>query len=150
MSTIANIVAFDGAATPVSHTFTPVDVTREKGEVLAQYREMLSTVPVYAQPSVVLRKKQMNSGVYRVSVRTEVPVMESVGSQNAAGYTAPPKVAYVDSHETVGYFHMRSTQDSRRLSRWLHHNICGNVSTTNAAATSGPVAELFDQLVMPN
>lgn len=150
MSAIANIVAFDGAATPVSHTLTPVDVTREKGEIVAQYREMLSTVPVYAQPSVTLRKKQMSSGVYRVSIRTEVPVMESIGSQNAAGYTAPPKVAFVDSHETAGYFHQRSTQDSRRLSRWLHHNICGNVSVTNAAATTGPVAELFDQLVMPN
>lgn len=150
MSSIANIVAFDGAATPVQHTFVPESVTRIKDEVIAIYREQLADVPVYAQPLHILKKKRMGSGVYRVSSRTEVPVMESVGAQNAAGYTAPPKVAYINTKEDVGLFHERSTITDRRLVRQLSVNISNGIATSVTPVTTGPVAELFDLLVAPN
>lgn len=151
MSAIANIVAFDGAATPVSHTFVPESVTRgTNGEVTAIWREQLADVPVYAQPLHIMKKKRMNSGVYRVSSRTEVPVMESVGAQNAAGYTAPPKVAHVLTKEGTGLFHERSTIAERRLVRQLNININGGIATTVTPVTTGPAAELFDLLVAPN
>lgn len=150
MSSIANIVAFDGAATPVSHTFVPLSVTRDKGEVTAHYREQLADVPVYAQPSVTMKIKRMGSGVYRVSTRVETPVMESIGAQNSAGYTAPPKVAHIPTVETVGFYHERSTITNRRLVRQLSTNIMNGVATTVAPVLTGPAAELFDQLVAPN
>lgn len=150
MSAIANIVAFDGDATPVSHTFVPIAVTREKGEVTAIWREQLADVPVYAQPSVTMKLKRMGSGVYRVSSRVEVPVMESIGTQNAAGYTAPPKVAHIPTVETAGYFHERSTIANRRLVRQLSVNINNGVETTVTPVTTGPAAELYDLLVSPN
>lgn len=150
MSQIANLVAYDGAATPVSHTFLPVSVVREKDEVIADWREAIASVPVYAQPRVTMKLKRMGSGVYRVSSRVSVPVMETVGSQNAAGYTAAPKVAYENTVETIGYFHERSDITGRRLVRQLAVNIDGGVATSVAPVTTGPVADLFDLLSAPN
>ncbi len=149
MSAIANIVAFDGASTPVSHTFYPISVVREGDEVTATWREQNSAVPVYAQGVVTMKIKRLPSGTYRVSQRVELPVMESISGQNAAGYTAAPKVAYVDTMESVGYFSERSTITGHRTVRQLGINILGNISTSVTPATSGPAPELFDLLVAP-
>jgi len=73
--------------------------------------------------------------------------MEAVSGQNSSGYTAPPKVAYVDTHEEVGYFHERSVVNGRRLARQLSLNIAGGVSTSVTPVTTGPSPELFDQLI---
>lgn len=149
MAQIANITVYDGAATPVSHTLVPVSVTRDKGKVTALWREQLASLPVYAQVSAIAVIERMKSGVYKTEVRVEVPVMESVSGQNAAGYTAAPKVAYVNTVITTGYFHERSDVAGRRLARQLAINLGGNISTSVAAATSGPVPDLLDQLVAP-
>ncbi len=152
MSAQANIVAFDGAATPVAHTFVPTGSAQGQaaGELLATWKEALTTVPDYAQIRVSQTKKRMNSGVYRVATIVEVPVMESVSGVNAAGYTAAPKVAYVNTVQVVGFFHERSTIAERRLARQLAINIAGNISTTVSPQTSGPVPELVDQLIFPS
>lgn len=149
MSNIANIVAFDGATTPVSHTLIPLSVTREKGIVKAEWREQVATLPAYAQITATQSIEKMKSGVYKVETRVAVPVMESVSGQNAAGYTAAPKVAYTNQLVCTGWFHERSTIADRRLARQLLVNMMGNISTTVAAATSGFAPELFDQLVAP-
>lgn len=150
MSAIANIVAFDGASTPATHTFYPDSVTRDGDDVIAVYREQVATVPVYAQAQLTLRKKRMGSGVYRVSSRLEVPVMESIGAQNSAGYTAAPKVAYINTKEDVGFFHERSSIAERRLCRQLGINISNGIATSVTPVTSHAVGELFDLLVCPN
>jgi len=149
MSSIANIVAFDGAATPVSHTLVPDSVTREKDEVTALWVEKLAGVPEAAQVRFTMKRKKLGSGVVRVAFRTEVPVMEAIGAQNAAGYTAPPRVAYIDTEESVFYASERSTATGRKLCRWLHQNIMGNVTTTNTPSSAGPVQEGYDLLVAP-
>lgn len=149
MANIANIVVFDGAATPVSHTLVPVSVTRTKDEVLAEWRENLTSVPVYAQIRATMKIQRMKSGVYRVEQRVVVPVMESVSGVNSSGYTAAPKVAYENTVVTTGFFHERSDAAGRRLVRQLSVNMAGNVSTSVAAATSGPLPDLFDLLVAP-
>lgn len=149
MSAQANIVAFDGAASPVSHTLVPIRaaVDPKTGEIQAFWREALTTVPVYAQVRFMTSLKRLKSGVYRVARVTEVPVMESISGQNAAGYTAVPKVAYTNTEQHVGFFSERSTITDRRLVRQLALNIGGSISTSVAAVTTGPVPELVDQLV---
>lgn len=149
MANIANITVFDGAATPVSHTLLPVAVTRSKDEVLAEWRENLTTVPVYAQIRASMKIQRMKSGVYRVEQRVVVPVMESVSGVNASGYTAAPKVAYENTIVTTGFFHERSDAVGRRLVRQLAVNLSGNISTSVAAVTAGPLPDLFDLLVAP-
>ncbi len=149
MSNIANIVAFDGAATPVSHTLVPVSVTREKGKITAIWREAATGVPVYAQVRCTMTLEQLASKVYKLVSRVEVPVQEVVTGSNSAGYSAAPKVAYINTVETTGLFHERSDVAGRRLVRQLAINIDGNISTSVAAATAGPVPELFDLLTAP-
>lgn len=149
MSAIGNIAVYDGQATPVLHTLLPVSVTRENGVVLAQWREALAGVPVYAQVRCDMKLQKLKSGVYRVERRVVVPVMESISGQNAAGYTAAPKVAHEVTDVKVGYFHERSSLSDRRSARQLGVNIDGNVTTSVAAATTGPLPELFDLLTAP-
>ncbi len=149
MSSIANIVAFDGAATPVSHTLLPVSVVKEKGKITASWREAASGVPVYAQVRCSMTMEQLASKVYRLVCRVEVPVQEVVTGSNSAGYSAQPKVAYINTVETTGMFSERSDVTGRRLVRQLALNIGGSVSTSVAAATTGPVPELFDLLTAP-
>lgn len=149
MSNIANIVAYDGQATPVSHTFVAQSVVRDGSSITASYKETVAGVPDYAQGRVTQKWTKLGSGVNRVANRVEIPVMEAVNGQNAAGYTAPPKVAYVDTVELVGFYHERSIIANRRSARQLCINISGNISTSVAAATAGSVPELFDTLVAP-
>jgi len=148
MSAIANIVVFDGAATPVTHTLVPESVSREsKTDVVCEWREQLSTLPKYAQIRASTRISLLKSGVYKVEARSVVPVMEAILNQNAAGYTAAPKVAYENQFICTAFLHQRSSVTDRRLARQILVNMLGNVSTSVAAATTGPLPELFDQLV---
>lgn len=149
MANIANITVFDGAATPVAHTLTAISITREGKKVKASWRELSATVPTEAQITVEMTSEKLASGVVVQTQRTLVPVMESISGQNAAGYTAAPKVAFVDTYITTSYQHPRSTPNSRRLSRQLHVNIAGNVVVSVAAATTGAAPDLFDNQVLP-
>lgn len=149
MAAIANITVFDGAATPVTHSLVAVSVTRDKGKVTALWREQVASLPLYAQISATATAERLKSGVWKTEVRVEVPVMESVSGQNAAGYTAAPKVAYVNTVITTGFFHDRSDVTGRRLARQLATNLLNNISTSVAASTSGPIPDLLDQLVSP-
>lgn len=150
MSAPANIVAFDGAAIPVSHTFNPIgnDTDPVTKEVRSYWRESLLTVPEDGQLRVTATKRKLKNGKLRVAINVEVPLMETAVSANAAGYTAPPKVADVDSGQIVFYFGPRSTIASKRLVRQLLLNIGGNISTSVATLTTGMAPELFDQSIV--
>lgn len=144
----ANITVYDGAATPVSHTLVGEGIERmADGSLVARWKESLAAVPDYAQIRITMTKRKLKSGVYRLSVRGEVPVMEAVGSQNSAGYTSPPKVAYVDTVDVTCFFHERSVVAGRRLVRQLVSNVLGNISTSVTPVTTGPAPELIDQLI---
>lgn len=147
MSAIANITVFDGAATPVSHTLVAISVTREKSKITAEWREKLSTLPDNAQVAAFATLEKLKSGTIKTELRTEVPTMEAVLNQNAAGYTAAPKIAYVDTMLSTAFNHPRSSVTGRRLGRQLHVNLMGNISTSVAPVTTGPMPELFDQWV---
>jgi len=149
MTAQANIIAFDGAAPPVSHTLVPRENFRDDKtkEQVAVWSEVIPTVPQYAQIKVIQRKRKLPSGVTRAVTRVEVPIMEAVNAQNAQGYTAAPKVAYTEAFEVVSYAHERSTIAGRRLARQLALNVAGGVSTTVTPVAIGPAPELFDQLV---
>jgi len=149
MSAIATLIAFDGAAIPVSHSLLAVAVSKDKDTIMASWREALGTVPVFSQVRCQATFKELPSGVVRLALRTEVPVMESISGQNASGYTAAPQVAFTDTLETVAFFSKRSTQVSRRLARQLHVNILNGVAISVTPILNGPAPEMFDYNVMP-
>lgn len=150
MSNISNIAVFDGAATPVLHTLVPISVekTGKGNRIEAVWREQVSTLPTYAQVSARMSLSyNSKSGVWHVDFRMEVPVMESVSGANAAGYTAAPKVAYVDTSGFYGHYHERGSIASRRLSKQLLLNCANNVSTSVPAVSAGIIDELAAQLI---
>lgn len=147
MSQIADITVFDGAATPISHTLKAISVNKNGNAIEAFWRESNAALPVYAQATVRMVCTQLKSGVYKVDVVVEVPTMESVSGQNSSGYTAAPKVAFVDKHTYTSYAHPRSTITGRRLARQLLVNLLGNVSTSVTPISAGFAPELIDQLV---
>jgi hypothetical protein len=150
MASIADITVYDGADTPVSHTLAAISVvSNADGSVEALYREALASVPAYANVEARIKLQTLKSGVSRVETTVSVPVMESVTGQNSAGYTAAPKVAYVNRLSLVGFFHQRSTVADRKLAKQILTNLTNNISTSVAAATSGPVPLAFNSLVAP-
>lgn len=149
MSAIANLIAYDGATTPVSHTFNPLSVTREGNAVLASWRETGLNAPIIAQPRVSLKLERSKNGIYRSELKVVVPVMESILNQNAAGYTASPKVAYENTMYAVGLFNERATPTDRRIVRMLLTNMMNNTLATVPAALVGPAPEMFDLTVTP-
>lgn len=144
MSAQANITIFDGASTHVSHTL--VGIGTKSDNVLgdqAYWREDLPTVPQMAQVRMATYRRVLKSGVERVELRFETPVMEAINAQNAFGYTAAPKVAHVPMGAAVFYFSPRATSNERKLVKQFVANALNNISTTVASATSGVAAELI-------
>lgn len=149
MAQIADITVYDGAATPVAHILNAESVTRTGSVVTAVWREKLASVPDVAQVYAMLRIETLKSGVRVVSFETGVPVMESVSGQNSSGYTAPPKVAYIERDVHVKYVHPRSTLLTRQISAQISRNLLNNVSTSTPAVTTGVIADALQKLLCP-
>lgn len=150
MSNISNIAVFDGAATPVLHTLVPISVekTGRGNRIEAMWREQTSTLPTYAQVSAKMSlSKNPKSGIWHVDFSVAVPVMESVNGANAAGYTAAPKVAFVDTSGFYGHYHERGSIASRRLSKQMLINVMNNTSVTVTPIAAGIIEELASQLI---
>lgn len=149
MSQMANITVFDGAATPVSHVLTAIRSWKDQDGDHSLWRELSASLPTEACISMKMTERVLRSGVNEVRVRVDVPVMESVGGQNASGYTAAPKVAYVDSYEAIRRKHPRSTITGQRVAKQMLINLLSNVSTTVTPVSAGPVDEAMAQGVLP-
>lgn len=152
MANIANIAFYDGAATPVLHTLIPISVekSRTNGKIEALWREQVATLPTYAQMEARMTlARTAKSGVWHVTFSLGTPVMESVSGQNSAGYTAAPKVAYVNTSGFFGHYHERSTIAERRLNKQGITNLLANVATSVPPVTAGLLDELIASLIMP-
>lgn len=147
MSNIADITVFDGAATPVTHTLKAISVSKVGKKITGYWREANASLPVYAQIDLTISIETLKSGVFAVEAVVQVPTMESVSGQNSSGYTAAPKVAFVDRHVYKSFAHPRSTITGRRLARQLLTNLLGNISTSVAPVATGFLPEAIDQLI---
>lgn len=144
------ITVFDGATTPVVHALQPVDNKVAKdGSRYALWRENNPSLPVEAQVKIELVQRELQGGLVETRVAASVPVMEAINGQNAQGYTAAPKVAYVDKAELRVLSPRRSTVASRRLCKQILLNFANNVATTVTPVSAGVVDEATIQLFMP-
>lgn len=150
MAQQADITVFDGASTPVSHLLKTQDNKVDKqGNRVATWRENLLTLPEEASVTLTIFQRTHPSGVKETRTDVKVPVMESVSGQNSAGYTAAPKVAYVDRSVYIQYAHPRSTPTSRRICKQILINLMNNVSVTAPAISAGVVDEAAVNGFMP-
>lgn len=151
MSQMANITVFDGAATPVSHVLTAIeDRVLPDGTKFALWREQSASLPVEACITFTMFQKVEKSGLVVTRSRLAVPTMEVTGAANTSGYTAAPKVAFVDVDELKTTRHPRSTITGAQLALQMARNLFSNVSTSVTPVTTGPVYEAHVALVFPN
>lgn len=149
MSTQSNIIAFDGAAAPVSHTFVGDGASKDAIDgYVAEWSEKSLTLPSNANIRLRQTKKLLKSGAYRTATVVIVPVMETISNQNSAGYTAMPKVAFEETGQYVQFSSPRSTIAIKRLVRQLLVNVVSGVATSVVPVTSGFGPELHDQLIV--
>lgn len=160
MSAMTNIlVKDDTVTTPVEYTLLPVS-----DNPVALFRANVAATPLEGQIRLTMETTKLKSGGYKITCKLEVPAMETLGaSGTAAGYVAPPKVAYV----TTGIFTMfcdkRSTvADRMNTLRMLVGVLQGATSTTatgtlannsagqawTASAAPGPV--MFATVTQPS
>jgi len=150
MAAMADITAYDGESTPVAHVFVADHVEYSGSDLSAHWQEKTVGVPEYAQGTLLLSRKKVSSGITRVALRVTLPVMESVNGANLSGYTAAPKVAYVDTSEHVQWIHPRSLAQGRQNSRTILRNINTNNTTSSPATSGGMAYDAFVRLVFPS
>lgn len=122
MSAISTITIADGETTPVTHNFLPVSSGTE-----SFYREAASGVPLLGQPTIAARlASKPTDAVQKVVVTLEIPVLEVVTGQNAAGYSAAPKVAFSVKKIETWFLPARATAQQKKNLRVLANNLNAN------------------------
>lgn len=127
MSAIAAITIADGKATPENHTFNPI----ESG-VASMYRTGVSTLPLIGQEVIRVTQKKVNPQVQSVVVALDLPALETATGENSEGYTAAPKVAYVNRCTLTFMLPVRGTAAQRTDLRTLVKNLLANAQVVDA------------------
>jgi hypothetical protein len=125
MAAIAPIAVNDGQATPVTHTYNPV----QTGDLATFKRNGDTAVPVVGFESVVLSLKEANGSseaVNRAKVTLRIPVLETPTGGTPSGYVAPPRVAYFMMATLEFILPNRSTAGQRKDLRYLAGNLLTN------------------------
>jgi hypothetical protein len=110
MAAQANILVKDDASTRVEFTLLPVS----DSEGTSLWRASVAGTPFEGQVRLTLSEEALKNGDFKRKLMFEVPVMETLGaSGTAAGYTAPPKVAYTETMHVTHISNRRSTSQNR-------------------------------------
>lgn len=159
MTAMTNLLVKDDAATPIESTLVPIT-----DSPYPQWRANAAGVPIDGQIRLSASIDKQKNGGYKVTVKLEVPVMETLGaSGTSAGYVAPPKVAYVVPTILTMFVDKRSTSaDRMNTLKMLIGLIQGATATTGTgtldqatagsgwAASTAPFPSLFNSLILPN
>jgi hypothetical protein len=159
MSQMTNILVKDDAATPKEWTLVPITDTPNPF-----WRANDAAIPLEGQPRLTFSADKLKTGGYKVTVKLEIPTMETLGaSGTSAGYVAPPKVAYITPAIFTMFVDKRSTiADRINVLRMMMGILQGATSTTatgtlaNTAAggawtsNTSPALSLFNGLILPN
>ena len=130
MAAMTNLLIKDDAATPVETTLVPITDNPEPF-----WRSSTAGVPFEGQMTLRQSVTKQKNGNYKVTLKLEVPVMETLGaSGTSAGYVAPPKVAYVTPIIFTMFVDKRSTVADRANSYKL---MLALLSGANAVTGSG-------------
>lgn len=111
MGAIANLVLSDGAATPVAHTFAPLNVI---GDV-ATYVDRATGITI-GYPMVKITITQPTKALKLTKVRTRVtmPVLEVLTASTYNGITPAPTKAYDLTFDSTFFLPERSTLQNRK------------------------------------
>lgn len=129
MGQLTNIVANNGAATPVAYTFTPLGPDTSGVQWFEQATPAPANARAAARVSVSLKRPKLQAsprlqGIAKAEFGIWLPFMESLGTSDA-GITPPPTVAYELQGRMVLFLSERSTPQDRKNLRMLMVNAVG-------------------------
>jgi hypothetical protein len=159
MAAMTNILIKDDANPLVEQTLIPISDTP-----LPYWRGSAAGLPLEGQIRLWLSSDVVKSGASKLTMKFEVPVMESLGTAGAStGYIAPAKVAYVNTVIVTAFFDARSTNADRYNAIKMAIGFVQGASGTTATGTLSQAAAadawkgstlpgplFFGQLVLPN
>lgn len=138
MAAMANLlIKDDTVTTPVEFTFQPVTDNPDP-----LWRTAIANVPINGQHRITVKTEQLKNGSYKLSLKLEASVLETLGSSGtSAGYIAPPKVAYVTTCIFTMFADARSTsQDRANALKMALGALQGASSTTATGILSNTAA----------
>lgn len=148
MAAMGNLLVKDDASSPVEYTFIPVS----DADGSPYWRTSIAGVPFEGQMRFRLTEESLKDGNWKRTAKLEVPVMETLGaSGTAAGYVAPPKVAYVETFILSHFSNRRSTVADRANSLKLMLGILQGASATTATGVlnQASAGQAFTSSVLP-
>ena len=130
MAQIGNIVINDGQATPVAHTFNPVNIDAAG---VARWADRVNGIAVgFPLLSLSLRSPTQGSRSYKMTLKIAVPTLEVTAPQSGSGFVPAPTKAY-DVLATVDIvMPERSTKLERQNVLAFLKNGLANAIVTNA------------------
>lgn len=159
---MANMVTFvqnDDSNPLITHTFVPVTDTPNP-----YWRGSNPVTPLEGQVRLTASVEQQKNGSYKITTKLEVPVMETLGaSGSAAGYVAPPKVAYTNVAIFTMFADRRSTiADRANLYKIMLGLLAGATATVDQGTLNGAsvadtiknstrqIPQLYTSVLVPN
>lgn len=139
MTIATNIVLADAQATPVNHTFIPLGrdtvdptsywfVDQSQANALGYWKIRVQI----KQPSMTVGPSATSANrVYRYNITLFEPVLEAL-SNNSAGYTPAPTVAYTPRAEINFVLPERSTLQNRKDIRKMTALLAADVANITA------------------
>ena len=125
MSNIADIIAYDGAATPVAHTFAPVTID---GSV-AKFADRSGGIPVgYPVVWIDAREPRNGSPLWKSTMTVMVPTLEQTSPSTATGIQPAPTVAYFHTTKIDWLFPVRGTLQERKNQRSFTVNLLAHAT----------------------
>lgn len=133
MSALASIALLDGAATPLSHTFSPVNIDAAGVAKLADRSGGISVgFPII---TLSVRNPSKDSKNYRVTAKVVLPVLEVTSPSTGTGIQPAPTKAY-DLLGTLEFvLPERSTLLERQHLYAYVKNFLANTNVSNAVQT---------------
>ena len=132
MAVMTNLLIKDDAATQVETTLVPITDNPEPF-----WRAQTAGVPFEGQITLRQSITKQKNGNYKVTLKLEVPVMETLGaSGSSAGYVAPPKVAYVTPVIVTMFVDKRSTLADRANTYRMMMALLNGATATSGAGQS--------------
>jgi hypothetical protein len=130
MTAIAAITLADGAATPVNHTFSPVNIDQAG---VAKWADRVGGIALgFPVITFSLRNPTKSSRVYKVTAKVVVPVLEVTSPSTATGIQPAPTLAYNLTGNLEMVLPERSTQAQRDDLRAYMKNFLASAVITAA------------------
>ena len=131
MTAIAALTLLDGAATPVSHTFSPVNIDQAG---VARWSDRTGGISLgFPTVSFAMRNPSKGNRSYKMTVKVVVPVLEVTSPSTATGIQPAPTLAYNMTANCEMILPERSTQLQRDDLRAYLKNFLANAVVTAAA-----------------